>query len=472
MVRESGGQLMRRWEGHLIVLGLGASGEAAVRWGLEQAEAGVPIRVTAVDSGSGEGLERRAATLRERGATVLLGTDELPEGDLVVASPGIKPNTPLMQAALHAGVPLISELELAYRVSEAPWVAITGTNGKTTTTALVTHLLREAGYAAEPAGNIGPAAVTVASELGQAGVIVAEVSSFQLMLTRDFHPRVSVLLNITPDHLDYHGSMEAYASEKAKVFARQVSGDTAVIDVDDAGSAPYAEAVEALGVRVRRVTRFGTPSDGAYLVGDMLALAEQGTVHELVRVDALGIKGDHNVSNALAGAAAARAFGADIGSIRSGLTSFCPIEHRLEPAGVVEDVEFFNDSKATNPDAVLKALTAFGDRPIVLLLGGRNKGVDLGPLATQVADRARAAVLFGESAEEFAQAFAGTPLKTIIAGGLEQAVQAARDLARGGDVVLLSPGCTSFDEFSGYEARGRRFKELVAEARAGTVAHG
>lgn len=458
---------MRGWSGHLVVLGLGASGEGAASWALEQGEAGAPVRVTVVDSGSSEKLEERARPLRERGATVLLGENEVPSADLIVASPGIRPSTPLLQAAMASNAPVISEIELAYRISEAPWVAVTGTNGKTTTTALVVHLLAEAGFAAEPAGNIGPPAVSVASAMGPAGIIVAEVSSFQLMLTRDFHPRVAALLNITPDHLDYHGSMEAYAAEKAKVFANQTEGDTAVIDIDDAGSAPYAATVAAMGVSVRRVSRVAAPEGGAYLRGEMLVLHEAGAEHELVAVAELGIKGDHNVSNALAASACARALGADISSIRRGLISFCPIEHRLEPSGVVNDVEFFNDSKATNPDAVMKALTAFGDRPLVILLGGRNKGVPMRSLAEAVAARARLAVLFGEAAAELAEAFADLEIVTVQARGLAEAVEAARREAEPGDVVVLSPGCTSFDEFGGYDERGRRFKELVAEARAG-----
>ena len=346
-------------------------------------------------------------------------------------------------------------------------IGVTGTNGKTTTTSLVTHLLREAGIPAEPAGNIGPAAVSVACAVGAAGMIVAEVSSFQLALADTFHPRVAALLNITPDHLDYHGSMEAYSAEKAKVFTHQVAGDVAVIDIDDAGSAAYAGQVDGSGPLVRRVSRVTKPENGAYLVGDMLVLGEGGEEHELARVAELAIRGDHNVSNALAAAACARAAGADFESIRRGLVSFQPIEHRLEPAGVVDGAEYFNDSKATNPDAVLKALTAFGVRPLVVLLGGRNKGVPMRPLAEQVAVRARAVVLFGEARGELESAFDGLEVIRTSVRGLAEAVDAAHAIAESGDVVLLSPGCTSFDEFSGYEERGRRFKQLVTHAAGG-----
>ncbi|MDO8848546.1 MAG: UDP-N-acetylmuramoyl-L-alanine--D-glutamate ligase [Coriobacteriia bacterium] len=458
---------MRDWTGHLLVLGLGRSGEAAASWALDRARAGADVRVTVVDSGAGDVLEARAECLRSAGAEVSLGSCDLPPADLIVASPGIKPQSDLMCAGRAHGAPMISELELAYRVSVAPWVAITGTNGKTTTTSLVTHLLREAGIAAEPAGNIGPAAVAVACEIGEAGVIVAEVSSFQLTLADTFHPRVAALLNITPDHLDYHGSMEAYAAEKAKVFAHQVAGDVAVIDIDDPGSASYAETAGGRGATVCRVSRLSTPAAGAYLHGDMLILEELGEGHPLASVEDLGIKGDHNVSNALAAAACARAAGADLDSIRRGLVSFQPIEHRLEPAGVIGGAEYFNDSKATNPDAVMKALTAFGERSLIVLLGGRNKGIDMRVLAERVSARARGVVLFGEAREELERAFEGLTIEKRSVGSMADAIDAAREMAAPGEVVVLSPGCTSFDEFSGYEERGRRFKALVAAAGAG-----
>lgn len=451
---------MRDWTGHLVVLGLGASGVAAAEWGLSRATEGV--RVTVIDSADNGVVVARAERLRAMGAEVCLGCERVLAGDLVVASPGIRPGSALIASARALGVPIISEMELAYRLSEATWVAITGTNGKTTTTALVTHILREAGMVAEAAGNIGPAAVGVACELGDAGIVVAEVSSFQMVFADTFHPRVAALLNITPDHIDYHGSLAAYAAEKAKVFAHQVPGDTAVIDIDDPGSAAYVDQVEARGITVRRVSRMRQPTDGAFLDGSTLMLEEHGERHVLLDVASLGIRGDHNVSNALAAAACARAVGASIEAIGAALASFRPIEHRLEPAGIVNGVEYFNDSKATNPDAVLKALTAFGDRRLVVLLGGRNKGVDMHPLAHAVAGRTNDVVVFGESAGEFLDAFASLDARPVRAAGLVEAVERAREIAEPGSIVLLSPGCTSYDEFGGYEERGRRFKEVVA----------
>ena len=454
--------MVERWNGHLLVLGLGTSGEAAASWALEQAEAGAPVRVTVVDSGSGDILERRAGTLRARGAEVILGTNEEPEADLVIASPGIPPASPLMVAVSALGVPVISEIELAYRISVAPWIAVTGTNGKTTTTGLIVHLLREAGFVAEPAGNFGPPAVRVATETGRAGIIVAEVSSFQLARIERFHPRVAVLLNITPDHLDYHGTMEAYAADKARIFANQVPGDTAVIDVDDPGSAALAPVVGERGVNVLRVSRTAPQAPGAFVSnGSIVADIGHGPV-EVLPVRELSLRGEHNVSNALAAVAAALAMGASPTAVARGLRTFAPIEHRLEPAGVAGGVEYFNDSKATNPDAVIKALTAFDGREIVLLLGGRNKGVDLRPLAAAAAERCASVIVFGEAAPEFAAAFTAIGAPATATVTLADAVAEAARIASAGDVVLLSPGCTSFDEFGNYHERGRRFKELVA----------
>lgn len=458
---------MRDWTGHVLVLGLGSSGQAVAEWALGRAESGADVRVTVVDSASNAALEERARELRGRGATVTLGVETVPDADLVVASPGIKPASPLFRAAQALGVEMISELELAYRVSVAQWIAVTGTNGKTTTTALVAHLLRSAGYQAEPAGNFGPPALSAATRVDVSGVIVAEVSSFQLMLADEFHPRVSVLLNITPDHLDYHGTLDQYAEAKGRVFSRQTSADHAVIDVDDPGAAAWAPRVERQGVSVHRVTRHVQHEGGAYVRDGMLTLDEGGPVR-LIGVNDLRIRGSHNVSNALAASAAARAFGAGVEALRAGLATFEPIEHRLEPAGVVDGVEYFNDSKATNPDAVEKALTAFEDRPVVLLLGGRNKGVDLRPLARVAAERCSAVVLFGEAADEFEEAFGGLAVTRRRAAGLVDAVAAARSLARPGDVVLLSPGCTSWDEFTDYQERGRVFKQTVARLGGAT----
>ncbi|MCX8006903.1 MAG: UDP-N-acetylmuramoyl-L-alanine--D-glutamate ligase [Coriobacteriia bacterium] len=450
-------------DGSYAVLGLGRSGEAVCRFLAARLEAGGVRRVVAYDSADSPELRARAQDLASSGVECVLGAESIDRAaEVAVVSPGIRPDSPLMRSALERCGEVMGEIELAFRASRSPWVAVTGTNGKTTTTALIGHLLDAAAVPCEVVGNIGRPAISVVGDMGPAAVVVAEVSSFQLRLTDRFHPRVSVLLNITPDHIDYHGSFEAYAADKARIFARQGPGDTAVIDVDDAGSAPYADTVEAAGATVVRVSRKGPVAGGAYLAGDELIVeTDAGPVRVASRED-LQIRGDHNVSNALAAAAAALAAGADAGSVREGLRTFVPLAHRLEPVAVVDGVEYFNDSKATNPDSVVKALTAFEDRPVVLLLGGRNKGSSFEHVAAAATRQARAVVVFGEAAAEIAEAFperAGCPV--LFAEGLRDAVARASSVAEAGDAVLLSPGCASFDEFTGYEQRGEVFRELV-----------
>ena len=445
----------------ILIVGLGRSGRAAARYAATLAARGEARSVTAVDGNDSEDLRSRAAELGELGVTVVLGAQEV-EGsfDLCIASPGIPPHAPLLISARRASGRTISEIEFAFEHSSAPWVAITGTNGKTTATALTCHLLRSAGIRAVAVGNIGSPA-TAALESAAAEVLVAEVSSFQLALIERFHPHVAVLLNITPDHLDWHGSLEAYIADKTKVFQNMGTEDFAVIDVDDAGAAPYAETLAARGVPVARVSLTRHLAGGATLSAGVLTLETAGGPVHLIPASELAIRGSHNVSNALAAAAAAHAMGASASDLQAGLRSFQPIPHRLEPVGKANGVDWYNDSKATNPDAVFKALEAFDGQPIVVLLGGRNKGSDFAPLAREVAVRARAAILFGEARAELSAAFEGLPVRTQEAVGLADAVEVASTIADSGDVVLLSPACASFDEFRSYEHRGEFFRECV-----------
>lgn len=447
----------------ILVLGLGRSGEAVARYAAVERELGADVTVTAVDEAVDPTAVARARMFEDLGARVVLGADEAPgEWDLVVASPGIPPSSRLMRWALTLGVPVVSEVELAWRLSRCAWVAVTGTNGKTTTTALTAHLLAESGVPSEAVGNIGSPALAAVRDAGPASVLVAEVSSFQLSLTDTFHPRVAVLLNITADHVDWHGSLERYIADKARVFANLGPADLAVIDVDDEGSAPWAETIGGCDVPVCRVSRTQLYPGGAAVVDGVLTVDRpEGTV-SLVEFASMPVRGQHNVSNALAAAAAALATGASPEGVRAGLLSFKPIEHRLEPVATVAGVEYYNDSKATNPDAVLKALTAFEDRSVVVLLGGRNKGNDFGELARAVSSRCRLAILFGESLPEMRGAFAGRDIGTIEVDHLAQAVEVAAREATSGDVVLFSPACASFDQFSSYEQRGQVFKALVS----------
>lgn len=454
--------------GRILVLGLGVSGAAVAEHLAALKGSKLDLGLTVMDAGDSAELRARAESLRAHGVEVRLCADRIDEAyDLVVASPGIPPHAPLMRAATEHGAEVVSEIELAYRLAHSPFAAVTGTNGKTTVTLMIGHLLQESGIPTELVGNIGTPVIEVVEQAGPATVLATEVSSFQLALTERFRPRVAVLLNITPDHLDWHGSMEAYAADKGRIFANQGEGDTAVVVVDDPGAAPFADDVERRGVRVVRVSLAGLEAGGASVIdGDLVLDGPEGVVR-LLAVDDLPVRGDHNVTNALAAAAAAVSMGASPTDVASALRTFKPASHRLEPVGVFGGVEFYDDSKATNPDAVVKALTAFDDRPVIVLLGGRAKGTPFRPLAEEVAERCKAAVLFGEAADEIAPSFEGLPVDVRRAGGLDSAIDAAMALAESGDVVLLSPACASFDEFTGYAARGDAFKRRVAELGRG-----
>lgn len=446
--------------GRIAVLGLGRSGTAVVQWALARQGHHAADVVVFVEHDD-EAMREAAEPIRHLGVRVVLGAEVVPDEGFafIVASPGIAPWRPIVESARSRGVPVISELELAYLVAEAPIVAVTGTNGKTTVTSLVTHLLNTAGMAAVAAGNIGAPALDAARRAPASSVIVAECSSFQLALTDQFHPRVAVLLNITPDHIDWHGSLEAYAADKARIFRNIGAGDTAIVDIDDTGSARMLDTAGASGAHTVRVSRDGVAE--ARIADGVLVVEREGRAEQLVLVDDLLIHGQHNVSNALAAAAAAIAAGADIESVRRGLRTFRPIEHRLEPVGIVDDVSYVNDSKATNPDAVLKALTAFDDDPLIVLLGGRNKGNSFDELAAACSERCKLSVLYGEARPELESVFDSVGGAYAPAVDLREALDVARSAAVAGDTVLLSPACASFDAFTGYEQRGRIFAELV-----------
>ncbi|HEY5505888.1 MAG TPA: UDP-N-acetylmuramoyl-L-alanine--D-glutamate ligase, partial [Coriobacteriia bacterium] len=403
-------------DGRVAVLGLGRSGKAVVDWALSRPGHG-PGDVTVFVEHDTPQMREAAADLIGRGVRVEVGASALPEGEfeLIVSSPGIAPRRPLLASALRSGAPVVSELELAYQVSVAPIVAVTGTNGKTTTTALIAHLLAAAGISAEAAGNIGTPALDVARALPAEAVLVAECSSFQLALTLEFKPRVAVLLNVTPDHIDWHGSLEAYAADKGRVFAHQSAGDVAIVDIDDPGSAALLLLGSHGGASVTRVSVRGMAE--ARLAGGCLIVDGDDGPIRLVRVDELLIAGAHNVSNALAASAVALAVGASPEAVREGLRTFAPIEHRLEPVATLAGVRYVNDSKATNPDAVLKALTAFGGSPLMVLVGGRNKGNDFSELARACGERRCLSVLYGEARPELERAFRDAGAPYVLADG-------------------------------------------------------
>ncbi|MBQ9006260.1 MAG: UDP-N-acetylmuramoyl-L-alanine--D-glutamate ligase [Atopobiaceae bacterium] len=449
--------------GNALVLGLGKTGADVARY-LVGRSASVTL-YGGLASKEGPLVEE----LRELGINVVLGTEDI-EGayDLAVVSPGISENSAFFANARSHATEVMGEPEFAWRQSPKNWVAITGTNGKTTTTALTTELLRAAGMDAEAVGNIGTL-ITGALEGRRAGQwFVAELSSYQLATTSQLHPRAACLLNVTPDHLSWHGSMEAYALAKEKVFANFGPEDLAVVSCEDEWCRAAIKRLEARGLSVCHLSTSADPltTNAAFARDGMLVVRLAGVEHELVGIDELFIKGEHNVQNSLAAASLALFVGADIEGVRAGLRAFKPLEHRIEPCGSIAGVSFVNDSKATNTDSVEKALTAFVPGSVVLLLGGKDKGTDLTSLMQAAATTCHAVVCFGaagERMEEAAHACLDAAGVTVArAGHLEDALDAGIALARPGDVVLLSPACASFDEFSSFEERGRVFKDLVA----------
>lgn len=456
--------------GNVCVLGIGKTGEAACRYlaGL------VPSRVGSVTLFGGASSKESDQTraLEAAGVRCVLGTEEV-EGsfDLAVVSPGIPETSAFYLAAERAAAEVVSEVELAYRESPGRWLAVTGTNGKTTTTSLTTHLLNEAGLSAESVGNIGVLCIEEAPSRPDSGWFVAELSSFQLASSPTLRPEAAVLLNVTPDHLEWHGSMEAYAAAKEKVFANMGAGDLAVVSVDDDWCRDVAVRCAARGLRVCELSverELGGP-DAAFVRGESLVVRLGGTETCVCHADDLRIRGSHNWENALAASALALFAGVDADVVSRGLASFRPIEHRIEPCGVAAGVHFVNDSKATNTDSVEKALTAFEPGRVVVLLGGHDKGTDLSSLARACCARARVAVCFGEAAPRMAEALlaeaasSGSALEVVSAEHLRDAFDAACARAGQGDTVLLSPACSSFDEFANMAERGRLFKELAAD---------
>ncbi len=439
------------------------------RWALAH-----PERVSAVTVYGGGTSEPNDATraLEAAGASFVYGTEQV-EGayDVCVTCPGISEFSGFFKAGREHAAQIMGEPEFAYRLSPDNWIAITGTNGKTTTTSLTDYLLKASGEASVAVGNIGEPPINEIDGRAHNEWFVAELSSYQIATTTELHPRVAVLLNITPDHLGWHKSHKNYALAKIKLFENMVDDDLVVIDVEDAGIHEFDEYIYTPGRRICKVA-FDEPegADAAFVRDGKMIVRLKGVETQLVATSELKISGHHNVINALCAATAALAVGADPEGICRGLASFQPLEHRVEPCGEIDGVRYVNDSKATNTDAVEKALTAFPDDDVILLLGGHDKGTPLTDFARVVMDNVRSVVCFGDARERFTAAMDEADVDGDVdiaqADDLRDAVDVARSLSSRGDVILLSPACSSFDEFSGYEERGRVFKDYVAQLAA------
>ena len=448
----------------VLVVGMGKSGLAAALFLRHRG-----AQVTVSDVRSAEALAKEIPALLEEGINVEAGGHGLltfRRQDLIVVSPGVPLNTPELEQVRNFGLPIIGELELAARFLKGKTLAITGSNGKTTTTTLAGEMLKNAGITTLVGGNIGVPVVELIEQSSDETWSVLEVSSFQLESTDEFHPEIAVLLNITPDHLDRHGSFENYSLAKERIFAAQTEQDFLVLNADNARTAAAAAhaAARVYWFSLEHPVVQGAWAENGHIV---FRLSKTAPIETVLPLSAIPLKGEHNVENVLAAVCAARLAGCPGEAIRHAVEKFHAVEHRLEFVATVNGVEYYNDSKATNVDATIKAISAFpGD--IHLILGGKDKNSDYTVLAPLLRSRVRAVYTIGTAAGKIESHLRGVvPIHSCET--LEKAVNAAHAAAHPGHIVLLAPACSSFDQFENYEHRGRVFKELVHEARGWKV---
>jgi UDP-N-acetylmuramoylalanine--D-glutamate ligase len=437
----------------VLVVGLARTGVAAAQFCVAH-----NAIVTATETRGEVELAGIPAKLREEG--VMLELDGHTEKtflaqDLIIPSPGVPADDPVLVTARAKGITVWSEIELAYRFLEGKLIGITGSNGKTTTTTLVHHILKSAGVESFLAGNVGTPLISVVEQVVAGTVAVVELSSFQLELIETFRPDIGVFLNLTPDHLDRHKTLEAYGAAKARLFENQTELDAAVLNLDDQLSRQYLPKK----AQVFWFSRKKGTAQGACLYGQDIFITHGRQEEFVMKQSEISLPGAHNVENVLAAITAARLAGVDAKTIGKAARSFKGVEHRLEFVAEIRGVRYFNDSKATNVDATLKALDAFPGR-ILIILGGKDKGSDYTVLQDSLQQKAILALLIGAAAEKIESQIAGSVVIER-AGTLQRAVAIAVRTAKAGDIVLLAPACASFDQFQNYEQRGQVFKELV-----------
>jgi len=441
----------------VLVVGLARTGVATALFCTERGAA-----VTATDTRNEDEIGDAVGKLRDAAAKLELGghnESTFLQQDLIIPSPGVPADAPLLQAARAKGITIWSEIELAYRFRQGKLIGITGSNGKTTTTSLVEHILRTASLPTILAGNIGTPLISCVARMAHDTVTVVELSSFQLELIQEFRTDISVFLNLTPDHLDRHRTMELYSKAKARIFENQREEDFAVLNADDPATTPLAPTRP----HVYWFSRKQRAAQGAFLRGDDIVFRDDGKEELVVKRDEVPLPGAHNLENVLAAIAAARIAGACAKAVAEGVRTFAGVEHRLEFVAEINGVRYYNDSKATNVDATLKALDSFPGR-ILVILGGKDKGSDYTALQAPLREKSILALLIGAAADKIASQIDGS-VAIERAGTLERAVEIASHAARSGDVVLLAPACASFDQFENYEHRGRVFKALVHELK-------
>lgn len=443
----------------VLVVGMARSGQAVVK-----ALADRGARISICDRKSESDLGGQAGKMREMGAAVYAGAYPEVSGDrfdLVVASPGVPLDVAPFRQAFDQGVPVIGEIELAYQLksNELEICAVTGTNGKTTTTALLEHIFRNAGRTTAAAGNIG-VPLTGIVENFKKGIVALEMSSFQLETIKSFRPRYCAIINITPDHIDRHKTMAGYIEAKAKIFMNQNKGDYCVLNHDDPRVCELAPRCPG---RVMFFSNRHILEQGAFLENGIIKIIWDGRLYEIEDLSQIGLRGRHNQENILCAASLAFLAGVEVPVIARALRTFKGVRHRMEEIPTTDGVLYINDSKATNPDSAIKALQSF-DQPIVLIAGGRNKGSRFDEFSLEIKARVKHLILLGEARDEIRAEVIKTGFANIhMVEDYPRAVRLAHDLASSGDVVLLSPACASWDMFDNYEQRGDLFCQLVRE---------
>ena len=449
----------------VLVVGLARTGLAAAR-----VLAGRGAFVTVTDSRAPWELRADIRELLAHKIGMELGQhreESFLNQDLIVVSPGVIPEMPQLQAARQKGIPVVSEVEAASWFLESPIIGITGSNGKTTTTSLLGEILESSNFPAFVGGNIGVPLISAVGDVPRDAFVVTELSSFQLEAIQTFRPRVAVMLNITPNHLDRHPTLEAYVQAKAHIFKNQTADDYAILNADDPAVMKLATSIVA---RKMFFSRRKELPEGVFVADGHIYYRVGNLERLLLGTRDILLRGDFNVENVLAASAAACVLGADFEAIRRAIAAFRGVEHRLEFVREIHGIQFLNDSKATSVDATAKALSAF-NRGVHLILGGKGKGAPYAPIRALLEGRVRAVYLIGAAAERIAQELRGA-VELIHCGDLETATREAYAHAVSGDVVLLSPACASFDQFQDYEQRGRTFKKVVSQLALETMNQG
>src|SRR6266576_1702972 len=442
-----------------LVVGLGKSGVASALFMKAHG-----ARVTVSDTKSGDELRNEIPVLLDHGITVETGGhgDRTFRGqDLIVVSPGVPVDAPPLVQARSLGEMVIGEIELAAQFLPGPIVAITGSNGKTTTTTLMGEIMTAAGVPTLVGGNIGTPAISLAERAKPDTVVVLEISSFQLETIETFRPKIAVVLNVTPDHLDRHRTFEIYTDAKARIFENQQGSDFAVLNADDPNCV-------AMGARTRAqvfwFSRQKEVQQGAWVRDGNIVFRDSNGQREILQVSEIPLKGAHNLENVLAAVCSGVLMGCAPEKVRQAVRDFKVVEHRLEFVATIAGVDYYNDSKATNVDATIKALESFPAN-IHLILGGKDKGSDYSVLNDLLRERVKCVYTIGAAAEKISSQIRGAA-SINPSGTIQTAVKQASATAQPGDVVLLAPACASFDQFQNYEHRGRVFKELVRQLAA------